>query len=272
MSTLLLPLVSTGNVPQLVTDLILHSLSSEFEFVRELDSQYLFPFTGPLDYVKGSQASLYETAEGKTLTTPLELFYSSALNLYVVQQRSPLLQNYENNFCKEALVPLIEELQIEQLIIFDATDDIEESVAVSRLNRTPYSLGICEISQIDDIAAEFEQKLQMKDVLPRPTNNTLFKFTETSFQSGISAEQFTYKLCYHLLQSSKFTSCLKGIRYFNTYVQEGDNSEDAAAACDQLPLFVEGFPKITQYHTPVSWEGVYGVRNAPSSFEEGLYI
>ncbi|CEP63153.1 Add66p LALA0_S07e03598g [Lachancea lanzarotensis] len=272
MSTLLLPLVSTGNVPQLSTDLILHSLSADFKFVKELDSLYLFPFAGPLDFARGSQSNLYEHTEWKSLTTPLELFYSPKLKMYVVQQRSPIIQKYENNFCQEVLIPLIEELKISQLVIFDATDEIDENVAVSQFRKSPFSLGVCDLSQVNDIVAEFEAKLQINDVAPQPTNIALFNFSESSFQSSISTQQITFKLCYHLLQSHNITKFLKGIQYFNTYVQEGDNSEDAVAACNQLPLLIKEFPKIEQFQTPVSWEGVYGVRNAPTSFDEGLYI
>lgn len=271
MSKLLLPLVATGNVPQLMTDLILHSLNSDFEFVRELDSMYLFAFTGPLDFVEGSKSSLYENSPDKTLTTPLELFYSKKFDLYIVQQRSPVLQPYDNNFCKQVLLPLIEETKITTLIVADAFEDYEELIASGPAQRSKYSLGVCDISQVDNLAGEFQQKLQLKDS-NTAVNNTLFKFTDSSFQSAISTEQLIFKLCYHLFHASKLTHSLKEIRYFNTYVQEGDNSEDAAAACDQIPNVIPGFPRISKYQVPVSWNGVYGVRNAPTDFEEGLYI
>ncbi|SCU99287.1 LADA_0H18756g1_1 [Lachancea dasiensis] len=272
MSSLLLPLVSTGNVPQLATDLILHSLAPDFAFVQELDSMFLFPFVGPLDYVRDSQANLYQNTQDKTFTTPLELFHSPSLKLYVVQQRSPVIQPYDNCFCKNVLVPLVETLKISQLVVFDATDSVDEIIGVPQLRKSPYSLGICDLSHIDDISSEFEEKLQIDDSNTQSVNKTLFKFTDNSFQSGIATEQFIFKLCYHLLHSPVICGFLKEIRYFNTYVQEGDNSEDAAAACGQLPHIISGFPKITQYKTPISWEGVYGVRNAPITFEEGLYI
>ncbi|SCV02169.1 LANO_0F15698g1_1 [Lachancea nothofagi CBS 11611] len=271
MDSLLLPLVSTGNVPQLATDLILHSLSSEFQFVRELDSLYLFPFAGPLDYVKGSETSLYEKT-GQTFTTPLELFYSSKSKLYIIQQRSPILQPFENTFCKEVIAPLLEELQIGQLLVLDATDNIDESIISRQLRKSAYSIGTCDLSQITDIASEFEEKLQINDQTSQSVNKTLFKFSDTSFQSGVCTAQFVYKLCYHLLHTPKASSLLKEISYLNTFVQEGDNSEDAIAACNQLPQILSSFPRISHYKTPVSWEGVYGVREAPSSFEDGLYI
>ncbi|CUS21356.1 LAQU0S03e00694g1_1 [Lachancea quebecensis] len=272
MKTLLLPLVSTGNVPQLMTDLVLHSLDSEFEFVRELDSLYVYPFTGPIDYVEGSGSNLYRTNPEKTFTTPVELFFNPKLELYVIQQRSPILPHYENQFCKNVIAPLIGELNIGSLVVTDATDSFGEHISVASARRSPYSFGMCQVSQIDDLSGEFQQKLQLRDVTTTPVNETLFQFSSQSFQSGISTEQFIFKLCYHLLHTQKVLETLKEIRYFNIYVQEGDNSEDAVAACEQVPQVITGFPRIATLRTPVSWNGVYGARDAPSTFEEGLYI
>lgn len=256
----------------MMTDLVLHSLDSEFEFVRELDSLYVYPFTGPIDYVEDSDSSLYRTSPEKTFTTPVELFFNPKLKLYIIQQRSPILQPYENQFCKNVVAPLIEELNIGTLVVTDATDNFGEHIAAASTRRSPYSFGVCQVSQIDDLSGEFQQKLQLHDTGATPVNNTLFQFSSQSFQSGISTEQFIFKLCYHLLHTQKVSEILKEIRYFNIYVQEGDNSEDAAAACTQVPHVITGFPSITTLRAPVSWKGVYGTRDAPGTFEEGLYI
>ncbi|SCW00789.1 LAFE_0C12024g1_1 [Lachancea fermentati] len=272
MSGLLIPLVSTGNVPQLSTDLILHSLSPDFQYVCELENLYLFPFVGPLDYVEGREPELYKANKYKKYTTPIELFYNEKLQLYVIQQRVPVFQGYENNFCKELLVPLVKKLGVEAVFVLDSIDALEETISnySNRLNR--FSLGICDLSKIDNIATEFQQTLQLEESEAHSVNKTLFDFTEDSFQLGISTDQFVFKLCYHLLHASPPLPNLKRIKYMNVFVQEGDNSEDAVFASKHLRRLVDNFPAVDNFVVPVSWKGVYGVRDVPSCFEEGLYI
>ena len=120
--TLIVPLVSTGNVPQLALDLLLHSLSSEFDFVKSLDSTFVHPFVGPLDYVLDQQVPVLfsKTAPQKIYSTALELYYNESKDLYVLQQRTPVIQGYLNNLIKETILPLIDEFKIEDVVILDS--------------------------------------------------------------------------------------------------------------------------------------------------------
>lgn len=275
-ATLVIPLVSTGNVPQLTVDLILHSLSSEFDFVKSLDSTYLHPFVGPLDYVfDQSEPVLFsESSPQKVYSTALELFYNKARRLYVLQQRTPIIQGYSNNFVKEVISPLIAEYQVDEVVILDSFGALDEDVVAAsipcRTNNDYFSDGICEVRSIGDMIREFEQSMHLNSESSLRAASSLFTFTPESVQQEISIKQQVFKFVYHLLNSPLVS--LKHIKYCSAFVHEGDNSEDAHLLCDHLPLIIQTFDKIKKHTPPVSWKGVYGSRPIPSSFEEGLYI
>lgn len=275
--TLLVPLVSTGNVPQLTADLVLHSLSSEFQFVRSLDSTYLHPFVGPLDYVFEQQKPVLfsNSAPEKTYSTALELFHSEARSLYVIQQRTPVIQGYLNNFVKDVITPLVKEFGISDVILLDSFGALDEDVVAntSRTSKTNnfYSDAVCQVRSVGDVVREMEVGLHLDNSnLSSNAANTLFQFTSDSVQQEISAKQQAFKFAYHLLNSPYPE--LQRIVYCSAFVHEGDNSYDAHLLCDHLPNVINDFEKIIKHTPPVSWKGVYGSRPIPTSFDEGIYM
>lgn len=278
--TLLIPLVSTGNVPQLTTDLVLHSLSEEFQFVRDLDSTYLHPFVGPLDYVfEQLKPVLFSKRDSnKSYSTALELFYSESKSLYVIQQRTPVIQGYLNNFVKEVICPLVQELSIRDVVILDSFGALDEEIVAntSRTSKTNnfYSDAVCEVRSVGEMVREMESGLQLNPSPEQQSSNnivsSLFRFTSDSVQQEVSTRQQAFKFAYHLLNSP--FSELQRIKYCSAFVHEGDNSYDAHLLCDHLPNVIDGFTKINVHTPPVSWKGVYGTRPIPTSFDEGIYI
>ncbi|CCF60611.1 hypothetical protein KAFR_0K02550 [Kazachstania africana CBS 2517] len=290
-TTLLLPLVSTGNVPQLSVDLILHSLSDEFEFVKSIDSTFLHPFVGPLDYgidqtepVLYTQSSFLETPSVKKFSTALELFYNKSKRVYVLQQRTPTIQGYLNNFIKDTLIPLIKELQITNISVLDSFGPLDEKIIKRKLqsnnhnhkNIDPFfSMGVCELQSIGNLVSNFDStlRLQMDPDTSLHYTNSIFKFTPSSLIDEISTDQPIFKLTYHLLNDQNLTN-LKEVKYCTLFVHEGDNSIDAKLFCEHLPDLINSSSdcKITKFRTPISWKGVYGFSELPSTFEEGIYI
>ena len=288
--TLILPLVSTGNVPQLCTDLVLHSLSDEFEFVKSLDSMYVHPFVGALDYsAEDVQPVLYKSSPDKKLSTALELFYNKAKNLYVIQQRTPVIQGYINNFVRETIIPLVDELQISHLTVLDSYGALDESIISKKFatnaakgmnNIDPYfSMGTCRMGSIESLSSEFDSALDLQ-VDPNTSQHyttSLLKFTERSLVQEVSTDQQIFKIIYHLINSR--LSKLEEIKYCTFFVHEGDNSLDAGLFASRFEDFVnptEGSAgasvSISHFKTPVSWKGVYGFNEIPSTLEEGIYI
>jgi len=86
-STLVLPIVSVGNVAQLASDLIIASLS--LSRVDILDPSCLIPVAGPRE-------------DGKRgVTTPIEVYGNAGGKLFVIQQRSPAVSAMKDRFTSQ---------------------------------------------------------------------------------------------------------------------------------------------------------------------------
>lgn len=275
-TTLVIPLVSTGNVPQLAVDLILHSLSDEFKFIESLDSTFVHPFVGPLDYVCNQlKPVLFQSSPQKRYSTALEMFYNEERSLYVLQQRTPVIQGYMNNFIKEIVVPLVEKYKITEVVILDSFGVLDEDVMSvaslsSRINNKYFSDGICDLRSVGDMIERFGRNLQLDERSRGEISTSLFSFTSESAQQEISTTQQIFKFAYHLLNAT--SSSLECIKYCSAFVHEGDNSEDAHLLCQHLPNIVGSLGQITKLTPPISWKGVYGSKPIPSTFDEGIYI
>lgn len=81
-----LPTVSTGNVPQLALDLLIYTYG--FKLVKSLDDEHLYPFAGPLDGLT------LPVEQG--LTTACQLFQLNDIEL--IQIRSPPLPGQKSKF------------------------------------------------------------------------------------------------------------------------------------------------------------------------------
>lgn len=65
-TTLIIPAVSIGSVPQLAVDLLLHHAELKLVKVGRLDPSFCFPFVGPSDS-SSDQGDLTTALEGKPL-------------------------------------------------------------------------------------------------------------------------------------------------------------------------------------------------------------
>ncbi|KAI9183344.1 hypothetical protein H9P43_004261 [Blastocladiella emersonii ATCC 22665] len=87
-ATLVLPTVSTGNVPQLVADLLASTLG-DMARVGDLGSPYVLNLCGPDAFGRADQVAM-----------PLEVYHSPAANLAVLQLRTPVIQGYGGKFTR----------------------------------------------------------------------------------------------------------------------------------------------------------------------------
>lgn len=90
-TTLILPTVLVGNVPQLAADLLIHTY--RLNRVATPASPLVHPFAGPGD---GSAAP----------ALPLELYHSPELGVCVMQQRLPVLPGCLAEFVRTVAVPV----------------------------------------------------------------------------------------------------------------------------------------------------------------------
>lgn len=279
--TLVLPLVATGNVPQLSVDLILHSFNEDFQFIETLDSKYLHPFLGPLDHTLDSSngASIYRLATDhnntKLFSSALELFSNKDRSVYIIQQRTPVIQGYINNFIIDVLVPLIDNLKIKKLSILDSYSIFDTDTVVQiHHNNNNISIGTCNVHSINDVTSNLQQSLNLHVDSNLHYTSQFFKFNSNDPVQEISTDKTIFKIMYHLL-NEVYTPLLE-IKYFTMLVHEGDNSLDAkffVRCC--LPSVINGNYRISddnQFKVPLSWLGVYGMAQIPSTIEDGIYI
>ncbi|KAF9241577.1 PAC2 family-domain-containing protein [Melanogaster broomeanus] len=86
---LIVPVVSVANVAQLVADLFVASL--KLDRVGVFDPKHLVPVVGARE--DGSAG----------ITTPIELFGQHDSNIAVIQQRSPVLKSFKQDFTDDLL-------------------------------------------------------------------------------------------------------------------------------------------------------------------------
>ncbi|KAH3902821.1 uncharacterized protein SCODWIG_02220 [Saccharomycodes ludwigii] len=312
MSTLIIPLVSTGNVPQLTVDLLLHNEHTNYKYVKDLNAQFLHPFLGPLDKLSGEQgiSKLYTNDDASTsskinvkqFSTPIELYYSKKENTYIIQQRTPIVPTYENNFINSAILPLLKEYknEIKKIIVLDSIGPYEMQVADNN-NDSDNSIYIedkifssrVSIGEKNDSNSieDIDKKYLALSLLSSPSDTAiksnnidklLLNFTsrKENFQLGLDRTRFAFKLIYHILHFNIHLD----LSYFDMFVYEGDNSQDAAYLVEILYTYnyknmvsensANRIKKLTikDLSPPISWKGLYGFGEVPDSMEQGLYI
>jgi len=107
--TLVLPLLSIGNVGQLVADLLI--FNGKFEKVGYLDSPYVFPVVGNDSF----------TTNGGILTTNLEVFKHPDRPITIIQQRAPVIKKHNLDFV-QSLVAWIKECKFKEVVILGSID------------------------------------------------------------------------------------------------------------------------------------------------------
>lgn len=110
-TVLLVPSISIANIPQLATDLLIHTWG--FAKVATLADTYLYPFISPADYS--------EKAPGG-ISYALEVYYSAQHKLSLIQQRSPLVPGFAQQHVAEVLVPFVKTGQFEHVVFLDLAD------------------------------------------------------------------------------------------------------------------------------------------------------
>ncbi|KAH8119502.1 PAC2 family-domain-containing protein [Phellopilus nigrolimitatus] len=104
--TLIVPVVSIGNVPQLAVDLLITTF--DLKQIGIFDSRDLVPVVGPRE-------------EGPGVSTPLELYGKDGVDIVVVQQRSPVLKMHKEAF-STALVKFVQKNELGALLYLTGVD------------------------------------------------------------------------------------------------------------------------------------------------------
>lgn len=238
-STLIIPLVSIGNIPQLCIDLLIHSL--KLENIETLDDLYLHPFASPIDC-----SSQLEQPKG--ISTALEVYHSNKLHLCVIQQRSPVIPGFEKKFASEVILPFIELHKFKKIVILNSNDAGMAEAAT----------GTIDVLSIDELLNKSFNSLKLSES---------DKLMNDVYQTPVLIDEIT-----NLIKSKTSSTypVAPEVVLLVSYVYEGDNTFDAEnlarKTCEYLQITCP--EKLTM---PLSWTGVYGDKPVPASMEEGIY-
>ncbi|KAI1317269.1 Proteasome assembly chaperone 2 [Mortierella claussenii] len=134
-TTLILPSVSIGNVPQLATDLLLATL--DLDRVGCIEDENVIPVLGPADQVhrpslqtaSSSSSSVSQQhstgskqgSQGTGLSMAVEVFQSKDKHWTIIQQRSPTVHHRSHHYT-DNLVQFIKESQFEKVVLLASAD------------------------------------------------------------------------------------------------------------------------------------------------------
>lgn len=232
-STLIIPSVSVGNVPQLCSDLLLHNL--DFESIGSLDTKYLYPFISPIDYLESPKYGI---------STGLEIYYSKKNNITLIQQRSPIISNFTKVFVDNVITPFIEKYEFKDFLLLDSGDcGLQEKVPVSTI----------ETYTNEDILSRSLESLKLSE--------NVLSLNDTNYTHSKYIKYLIDKL------TSKGST---NINVLMIYVYEGENFYEATMLANKV-ISKLNIEEIKDWVKPISWKGVYGDKKAPTAMEEGIY-
>ncbi|ODQ81841.1 hypothetical protein BABINDRAFT_160072 [Babjeviella inositovora NRRL Y-12698] len=258
-TTLIIPTVAIGNVPQLATDLLIHTYL--FQKVRVLSGRYLYPFASPRDTTGAA-------ADGVSYS--LELYYCKTLNVATIQQRSPVLSGHLGNFVKEVILPLIESEKFARVVILDSSD------AGLLMRDTPwdeyFGARAPEDAQTPSTFELYETEINLSLTARLgglKLHSDELSLEEEKLQHSSLYTRFVMRGLRELSALGTDASHVLKVTALLTYVYEGDNFRDAEALASKVVDVLQ--LESAQWLKPVSWEGVYGQRTIPDSMEEGIF-
>lgn len=228
MTTLIIPAVSLGNVPQLAMDLLIHTLGLTPS--RSLDDTYLHPFASPRDHLPDLPAPL-------GISTGLELYEDKDKKIAVVQQRSPVVTPYTKKFATDVLVPLA--ANYDRVILVDLTNGGSDDV--SRLHTI-------DVVTSDVVLNSKVERLSLQDGVPDDDDDGYLGTTRAVVEARGEKQPSEVVVA---------------------HVYEGDNTGDAFALADKLASILN--LQQQKWQCPVSWTGMYGLRQQSNAMEDGLY-
>ncbi|WVF66133.1 hypothetical protein IAT40_000873 [Kwoniella sp. CBS 6097] len=261
-STLVLPAVSLGNVPQLTSDLLITSLGlKRVGYVGDGDT--VAPFAG-----RGE--------DGEVVTGGLEVYGHKGSELYVIQQRSPTLKTKKdehvallNDFIRSAENAFGAILILTSL---DAAsqDDAQLLTPHQRIIPPSYSSSSSNSSSSSAILKRLEQNLPPLQLNIEPSPHGL---GQSEIQASASSSTGPYPpflpaagLTRRLLASLNGTgtegqtqsaSLSPPHGAVTAWCVEGDNRGDAISLTKTV-LALLGIENDVQLKEPKSWQGLFG--------------
>lgn len=244
-STLIIPSISLGNVPQLAIDLLIQN----FDFIKvgSLDSLYLYPFASPIDTSSTSQGHIH--TEG--ISSALDVYYSESHKVTIIQQRSPIIPTFCKNHVSEIISPFISQFSFENIIILDSSDAglVEQ-----------FAPGTIQVYTNEDL---LNRSLESLNILKRDT-------IQLSSNIPYGHSLYARNLIQGIDDINNGSEIKLDLNVLVTFVYEGDNFYDAKILANKLVSIIK-LESVKSWSKPISWLGAYGDKPVPNAMEEGLF-
>jgi proteasome assembly chaperone 2 len=233
---LIVPIVSVGNVAQLAADLLIASL--KLDRVGVFDPKHLVPVVGARE--DGSPG----------LTTPIELFGEANSQIAVIQQRSPVLKSFKQQFT-DALLEFIRNSGVSAVIFMGGVD---MSVRTDTQMHTPTTFIQPPVSPPLDGGP----LVALVD-LPVPPYSSPSRRDHHSEGSAWNVPLIPGGGIAHRLLSSIPDSWQIPVVFLLQYAMEGDNRSDAHLLATVAAKALGSTAIISTWTQPTAWaHGLFG--------------
>ncbi|KAJ2358107.1 hypothetical protein IWW50_001372 [Coemansia erecta] len=238
-STLVLPSVSIGNVPQLCADLLINTLQALR--VGIIHSPSLMPISGSsgFDHLPNQRS------------VPLEVYQTADAKWTIVQQRSPPLAKHHKLFAQE-IMQFIEQGGFSRVILLTSSD---AALRVDELIDGPQMRAIT-VNWEDQALAARLQSMALGPLCPSQAvgisaGSELLPLKQLH-AAGVAKPLL--KLC----QASKVP-----VVALVALVYEGDNVHDAINMANAVNALLEIVPAAEKWSPPKSWQWLMAADGAP---------
>ncbi|KAF9143246.1 Proteasome assembly chaperone 2 [Linnemannia schmuckeri] len=291
-TTLILPSVSIGNVPQLTTDLLLSTL--KLDRVGCIEDENVIPVLGPADCPHGESSTstaAFPTVgagagaagvSGGLLSLAVEVFQSKDGKWTLIQQRSPTVSHRSHHYA-DNLVQFIRDSEFDQVVLLASADgarridiqlrsgnpvryipspqlpatllDILRGLGLETLENIPATDR--EVQHARELLAERVQDIQLDD--PSASSATSAQSTLEKVPR-IPNGGFARRL--HSLCQESGIAILTVV----AFAMEGDNAPDAIFLANVLNAILKVHIPTEQqirdgegeWKVPRSWDSLYG--------------
>ncbi|KAI8372924.1 PAC2 family-domain-containing protein [Radiomyces spectabilis] len=237
-STLILPSVSIGNVPQLACDLFIHTI--KLERVGFIEDNAVMPMVGAR-----------EGTDATGVSVSVEVYQSSCRQWTVVQQRAPAFKGKRRQYI-DHLATFIQQAEFSNVVLLTSADAARRMD--SQINGPPFrvqgSATNTFAQRAFDLGVQELEKIDINDTAMDQNANALpgTKFAQQLFQK---------------LQELSIPTTL-----FIMFALEGDNVNDGVAFANLINAVLQLKPASASaaWTPPKSWEFLFG-----TPFNAGLY-
>ncbi|KAL5507099.1 hypothetical protein ACEPAH_6555 [Sanghuangporus vaninii] len=233
--TLVVPVVSVGNVAQLAADLLIATLG--LQQLGVFDPTYLIPVVGARE-------------EGPGITTPLELFGKERVDILVIQQRSPVLKSRKEAF-SVSLREFIQANEIGAVLYLTGVDVTNRSDA--QMMSPIYALTAPDLPSLDSSSLSLVSQLPTYKFEPSDTTEIPARLSSSAIPFVPGGGLTRRLLALSTTQSSKSIPTAAILQF----VLEGDNRGDAEFFASVIARILK--LDVKEWKQPPSWKvGLFG--------------